>query len=233
MYSDASCLPDAWLKGLANTPSIPILHGDLSQMYTFVGNQTESRFRAALRNGESKRTAMNGLESVEFSNTPCIGTDGLGGCSVVVIVSPFAAMLGHVSPRPIDSDPDDTDVGDKHVRTFVRRVTNRYQQFQELFPANSSCWVICAEAEGAVALPIQQKIIDRELRVLGLTVDTSQTYHVPYTPDYLDRGSIFVDGTGHTIRVYVENRLVQSIPRHQPVETTAVVPTIARAWTNP
>jgi hypothetical protein len=171
--------------------------------------------------GEATRTSMNGLESVVFSDTPCLGTDGLGGCSVVLIVSPFAAMLGHVSPRPLDSDPDDTKIGDQHVRTFARRVTNRYQQFPELFPPDSSCWVICAESEDLVALPNQQKILERELRVFGLAVDTSQTYHVPYTPDYADRGSVFVDGRGDTIRVYVESKLVQSITR-QPVKDAAV-----------
>jgi hypothetical protein len=59
-----------------------------------------SRFRQAVEDDECKEVAMNDYEWVKFSETPCIGTDGLGACSVVLIVSRLAAIMGHISPRP-------------------------------------------------------------------------------------------------------------------------------------
>ncbi|KAF1948316.1 hypothetical protein CC80DRAFT_317666 [Byssothecium circinans] len=135
-----------------------------------------SRFRQAVEGVLATAVPMNGLNCVVFSQTPCIGTDGLGSCSVVLIVSPFAAILAHIPPRPDDADANDPEAGDKYVRSFMERVTTYYRQCQAHFPANSSSWVVCAVFGGAVALPNQQKIMRRALWDVGLTVDTSQTY---------------------------------------------------------
>jgi hypothetical protein len=64
--------------------------------------------------------------------------------------------------------------------------------------------------------------MEDRLSGVGLVVDKSQTYPVPSPDDHLDRGSVFVDGRGNTIRVYVEDRLVRSLPHVQPSQTTAV-----------
>ncbi|KAF2241884.1 hypothetical protein BU26DRAFT_525004 [Trematosphaeria pertusa] len=165
-----------------------------------------SRFRQAVEGGLATAVLMNGLNCLVFSQTPCIGTDRLGSCSVVLIVSPFAAILAHIPPRPDDADANDPEIGDKYVRSFMERVTTYYRQCQAYFPANSSSWVVCVVFGDAVALPDQQRIMERALRDVGLTVDTSQTYRVPFTNNHRDRGTVFADGRGHTIRVYVGNQ---------------------------
>lgn len=176
----------------------------------------DSRFRDALRKRMAKEVAMNGIGSVQFSSTtPCIGTDQLGSCSVVLIVSPYAAILGHVSPRLDGNNPNDA-TGDDHIESFMTRVTDVYRQSQSLFSANSSSWVICAVFQGEIALESQQKIMEDRLSGVGLTVDKRQTYPVPSPDDHLNRGSVFVDGRGNTVEVYVEDRLVRSLPRVQP-----------------
>lgn len=175
-----------------------------------------SRFRQAVEGGQAAAVSMNGLNCVVFAQTPCIGTDGLGSCSVVLIISPFAAILAHIPPRPDNADADDPEAGDIHVRSFMERVTTYYRQCQAYFPANSSSWVVCAVFGDAIALPDQQKIMEGALSDVGLTVDTSQTYRVPFSNDHPDRGTVFVDGRSHTIQVYVESRVVRSIPHGQP-----------------
>ncbi|KAF2254232.1 hypothetical protein BU26DRAFT_380474, partial [Trematosphaeria pertusa] len=133
-----------------------------------------------------------------------IGTDKLGSCSVILILSPLGAILGHVSPLP-DGNTSDRNAGDEHVRSFVGRITGYYRQCQDLFPANPGSWVVCAVYQGHVALPDQQRIMEMKLREVGLTPDTSRTYVVPFSDSHPDRGSVFVDGRGDTIQVYVED----------------------------
>lgn len=119
---------------------------------------------------------MNRLDGVVFEKIPCIGTDGLGSCSVVLIVSAFAAILGHVAPRPDDSNVADVNAGDDHIRTFMGNFVGYYRQCAAYFPTGSNSWVVCAMFRGAVALPHQQKIMEDSLRDAGLDVDASQTY---------------------------------------------------------
>jgi hypothetical protein len=176
---------------------------------------SRSRFRVAVRNLESKEVSMNAFDSIVFSQQlRCIGTDGLGSCSVVLIVSPLAAILGHISPLPDNGESNDPYAGDNHVRDFMDRLTAYYVQCQSagFFPQSSS-WVVCAVFCNDVALPDQQKIMETKLRAVGLNVDTSKTYVVPYTADHPDRGSVFVDARGSTIKVYKENEKIQEIQK--------------------
>jgi hypothetical protein len=65
--------------------------------------------------------------------------------------------------------------------------------------------------------------MESELRSVGLTVDTSQTYLVPVHKDDpdLERGSVFIDSRTDIIQIYVEDRMVRSIPRGEPSSQTA------------
>ena len=60
----------------------------------------ESLYQSALRRGRAVPVYMNGFKiAYNGSAKPYIGTDGLGSCSVVLIASKDAIILGHVSPR--------------------------------------------------------------------------------------------------------------------------------------
>lgn len=198
--------------------------------YTFQPHQgmsssrsNESRFRAAVRNRDAKEVAMNRLDGAVFESTPCIGTDGLGSCSVVLVVSAFAAILGHVAPRPDNSNVANENAGDNHIRTFMGNFVGYYRQSAAYFPAGSNSWVVCAAFGGAIALPDQQRIMENYLRDAGLDVDASQTYKVPFTAEHADRGSVFVDSRGDRVRVYVENREIWSTQRIQASNTNVAV----------
>lgn len=173
----------------------------------------ESRFRTALRSQQAKEVHMNAFDGAVFSQHPSIGTDGLGSCSVVLIVSPHAAILGHISPRPENADINDSHAGDTHVQSFMDRLTQYYLQCQSFFPQSPHSWVVCAVFGNSVALPDQQNIMKMKLCAVGLNVDTSKTYHVPTMKDHPDRGSVFVDARGSTVDVYVEDRVVQVIQK--------------------
>jgi hypothetical protein len=181
----------------------------------------KSRFRHTVDDGDAIEIPMNGLDSVIFSDKPGIGTDRLGSCSVVLIVSPSAAIMGHVSPLPDNINHDNPNAGSEHVTSFMAQVTDLYQQYQKSF-GDSSSWVVCAVYQGEIALPEQQAIMKKSLINVGLKVDASQTYIVPFSPDFPDRGSVFIDGRGDTVRVYVEDRLVHSVSRPQPSQPAAV-----------
>ncbi|KAL5400595.1 hypothetical protein PMIN03_012244 [Paraphaeosphaeria minitans] len=174
----------------------------------------ESRFRTAITRREAKDIRMNAFDIAFFSQTPfSIGTDGLGSCSVVLVVSPYAALLGHVSPLPDNANPNDPLAGDNHVRSFMDRLTQYYLQYQQYFPKSPHSWVVCAVYRDSVALPDQQRIMETKLRDVGLKVDISKTYPVPTLTDHLDRGSVFVDARGSTVQVYVEGTVVQEIQK--------------------
>jgi len=179
-----------------------------------MATSTQSRFRTAITRREAKDIRMNTFDIAFFSQTPfSIGTDGLGSCSVVLIVSPYAALLGHVSPLPDNANPNDPFAGDNHVRSFMDRLMQYYLQYQQYFPKSPHSWVVCAVHHDRVALPDQQRIMETKLRDVGLNVDISRTYPVSTLIDHLDGGSVFVDAGGSTVQVYVEGTVIQEIPK--------------------
>ncbi|KAF1352623.1 hypothetical protein EJ07DRAFT_159076 [Lizonia empirigonia] len=174
----------------------------------------ESRLRTAITRQEAKGIRMNDFGIAFFSQTlSSIGTDGLGSCSVVLIVSQHAALLGHVSPLPDNANLNDPLAGDNHVRSFMDRLTQYYLQHQQYFPQSPHSWVVCAVYRNSVALPDQRTIMETKLRNVGLNVDISKTYDVPTLTDHLDRGSVFVDARGSTVQVYVEGTVVQEVQK--------------------
>jgi hypothetical protein len=175
----------------------------------------ESLFRTAITRREAKEVHMNAFDIAFFSQTPSIGTDGLGSCSVALIVSPYAALLGHVSPLPDNANLNDPLAGDNHVRSFMDRFVQCYLQYLQYFPRSPSSWVVCAVYRGGVALPDQQSIMETKLRDAGLNVDISKTYPVPTLLDHVNRGSVFVDARGSTIQVYVEGAMIRELEKAQ------------------
>jgi hypothetical protein len=173
-----------------------------------------SKFRDAVAAGDAKEVEMNSYDGVVYGRTKtCIGTDQLGACHAVVIVSRKAAIVGHVAPRPPSSTYTYEDAGNDHVANFMDRLINYSWVYESLFPSDPNAWVICATFGGEVALPNQQEIIIAKLDDAGFQVDASRTYKVPFTASNPDRGSVFVDGRGDTIKVWVEEKLVYSVPK--------------------
>jgi hypothetical protein len=105
---------------------------------------------------------------VVFSQTPCIGIDGLGSHTAVLMVTPCRAILGHVSLGHVsplaDGDLTYEDAGDDHVKAFLNRFSRYLDRYESLFPQDSPAWVVCAVFRGRIAHPEQQSIIATKLR---------------------------------------------------------------------
>ncbi|KAF2753938.1 hypothetical protein EJ05DRAFT_504535 [Pseudovirgaria hyperparasitica] len=198
-----------------------------------------SRFRTVVSIELAKAVTMNDFGLVIFSKIPGIGTDNLGSCSVIVIVSSKGAMLGHVAPRPDDSSEDDPYAGNNHVESFMDRMLSKYKKHRKAL-GDSSSLVICAIYKSSVALLEQQQIMERKLSDKGLSVDLTETYNVPTGNDHDDRGSVFVDATSGEIKVYVEGRVVRTITANPPLPnlnpptaTTSPLYASSRSTTSP
>lgn len=200
----------------------------------------QSRLRAAVERREATEVFMNEEpKGVVFNHTPVIGTDGLGGCTVMTVITEISAAMGHVSPR---KEPYQTyhEEGEDHVKLFMERFTTFLDRWSPYFPKGSTAWIICASMGGSVALADQVALIKRRLEKAGMRVGSENvlTYEVPYDANHPDRGSVVVDSRSGNIELYVEHRLAHTIYRvrfpftmtclytfsHSTLQTTASVP---------
>ncbi|KAF3032334.1 hypothetical protein E8E11_000483 [Didymella keratinophila] len=173
----------------------------------------ESLYQAAIRRQRVVQVYMNHFD-IAYTGTdkPCIGTDQLGPCSVVLIASRYATILGHVAPLPPVPDPNDKDPGSNHVRKFMNAFVKLCRENKQYFPSDTASGVVCAIYDGEVALPDQQRIMHDRLSREGLSVHTSTNYVVPFTAVHPDRGSVFVDSNNSdNVKVYIEGRHVPEL----------------------
>ncbi|RMZ71379.1 hypothetical protein GMOD_00005927 [Pyrenophora seminiperda CCB06] len=172
-----------------------------------------SRYRKAVKDNQAKMVAMNNFDCAVFSRMPGIGTDDLGACSVVLIVSSQAAIIGHIPPLPTRTH--DPHAGDSYVNFFMDRLIAYYRQCQSVLTPPDSL-VVCAVYKGVVALQDQQRIMVTKLREAGIPVNNLPTYTVPMDSQHRDRGTIYVDARGAEVEVYVEDVMIKSIPITSP-----------------
>jgi hypothetical protein len=138
-----------------------------------------------------------------------IGTANLGGCSVAVLVSPFAAILAHIAPRPTTADSS-LAAGDMHCREKMMRLRELYTQHQTLFPPGKSGVVICAELEGDVVLNDQMNIMLDCFKDIGVAKPTVRTYAVGPSIDKSrpGQGTVFVTASSGGPIIYIEDKQV-------------------------
>ncbi|KAF2744337.1 hypothetical protein M011DRAFT_506543 [Sporormia fimetaria CBS 119925] len=138
-----------------------------------------SRYHAALAKDRAVLVGMDEFKAVVFSsNTPCIITKDLNGCSSILIVSSVAAILGHVAPRshPTEHDLHDPQAGERHTEAFMAGYIRYFRtcRDQNLFPKSDSL-VVCCMSGDEIGLPDQQRI----MRLFGLI---SLTFRGPGYP---------------------------------------------------
>ena len=165
---------------------------------------------AARKKGRIQEVAMNEVRLLLFQSTGkcCIGTSGLNGCTAVIIVSPSAAILAHIPPRP-NMDMTNDEAGNQNVQARMSEVATLFHQYKSYFPPTKTTWVVSALYEGKIALPEQKAIIEKSLRQMG-TRFANVTYVVskPGQPRRPAHGTVFVEFRGGTPLVYVEDRLI-------------------------
>lgn len=123
---------------------------------------------------------MNDYKILTYTPRWCIGTRDLNGCTEVVIQSPIAIILAHISPRPGRAGSSDPHAGDRHMANKMDDVIDLYQKHSEYFPTDSTASAVYAWIVGQsqVALPDQKAIVERKLAHAGLRT-SSYSYEVP------------------------------------------------------
>lgn len=138
-----------------------------------------------------------------------IYTEGLNACTVVTIVSPSAAILAHISPRP-NLTQTGAHVGVDNCTSKMNQVIALYQQNVHLFPPGRTTWVISAMYEGQPALPEHRRIIEQKLQQAGLAY-TNAMYLVleAHEARGVEKGTVCVDASNAgEPYVFVEGRRV-------------------------
>lgn len=169
-------------------------------------------FARAQREKRLCAVAMNDAQFLAFhqSTISAIGTEGLSGCSVVMVTSQHGAILAHIPPRPSMTDPQDIHAGDQNVQALMNRVASLYTQWQNYFPV-ADTFVVCAVYAGDVALPDQKRIIEGNISQMGLSPLSSLFYDVPTNRANPGQGTALIDATDRAEQkpaVYVEDKLV-------------------------
>jgi len=150
------------------------------------------------------------MDEVQFQAfhppTTAIGTQDLRSCSVVLVVSPMAAILTHIAPR-----------GDAHVAKMMDQFAHLYQEKKDYFPSKKETWVVSGMIDigGQSVMPLedQKRIIDTKLAAMGLGDLKDATYKFQLrpaatSPTFPGKGTVFVDGDGPRPIVYVEDKAV-------------------------
>ncbi|KAF2461943.1 hypothetical protein BDY21DRAFT_417951 [Lineolata rhizophorae] len=167
-------------------------------------------FDAARKEKRLCAVAMNDVQFLAFheSTISAIGTEGLSGCSVVMITSQYGAILAHIPPRPSIADPQDIHAGDRNVRELMSRVMSLYTWRRTYFPT-ADTFVLCAVYRGDVALPIQKTIIESSLSRMELPLSFSIFYEVPADRARPGQGTALIDSKNRARQkpaIFVEDR---------------------------
>ncbi len=162
---------------------------------------------------------MGEVRVVDFRQTPVIGTFGLGGCNVALIVSDLGAILAHIPPTTSrHALPGE---GDANLRRMMEEVQREYNNHRALFPA-AGTYVVCAWVEGVGVLMQDHVdiIINDYFRMMGLA---ATTFHYP-----APRAAEPYDGQGTVVvlsgDIYVEDKLVANAPGLSQGPTTTAGP---------
>lgn len=162
----------------------------------------------ALQNRMCELVDMNEIKFHRFTATRCcLGTMNLNGCTAVLILSPTAAMLAHISPRPSGEDPYEA-TGDDHVSKMMNRMNVGFNEQQHSFSQGAYSIVIYAEFRGEVALYDQAMIISERLRSWGIAPQYVPYEVMPASQHRGAKGTVLVDGRGQLPVVYVEDQIV-------------------------
>ncbi len=164
---------------------------------------------------------MGEVRLVDFRQTPVIGTAGLGGCNVALVVSKLGAIMAHIPPTTApDARPDD---GDANLKRLMNEVFTQYDNNRALFPT-AGTHVVCAyylvENAGVLMQDHVDTINNLYFQRMGLTTNVHY-YMVPRSEDApAGQGTVVVEsGT-----VYVEDEPVATAPDLPQGPTTAARP---------
>jgi hypothetical protein len=168
------------------------------------------RLLQALGEGQALDVQMNHLEIISFTGHTrfrAIGTRDLNGCTVIIVVSEFGALISHISPRPYPTT--DPYAGEVHMRAKIMEVCRKIRnQDGDFYTAGRmKVGILCAAHGGRVGLPHQRRIAEMALqRVCRPQCVRTFSYEVGTVPRTGAKGTVFVDGRAGFGKVFVEDQ---------------------------
>ncbi|KAI4191579.1 MAG: hypothetical protein LQ346_004725 [Caloplaca aetnensis] len=167
------------------------------------------------------RSSIVGMDDMQFQpfagSTTVIGTYGLRSCSVVIVASPSGALMAHIGPH-----------GEDWTTKMMEDFADAYRKLKAAhFGSEKHPWVITAHMyDGHVysdPLPHLTEIIYKGLVTMGLGDYADESYKFKVrlaqeSPQFSGKGTVLVDGADSTVRIYVEDRLVQSSLNTDPLD---------------
>jgi hypothetical protein len=167
--------------------------------------------------GEVKKVGINQHDWTLFYSDDypkAIGVRGLSACSVIAVVSPYAAAVAHIGPNVFGSlDPNSLiEIAERLTKEVVTTCTANDTQF----PVASKMHIVCATVNNnVITAPEQLKAMYQGLK--ALPHGNIQWHHYEQSSQVLidnrtHLGTVFVDGRHGTPRVYVEDRDMTDTP---------------------
>lgn len=110
----------------------------------------QTPFRRLRDTGQLLRVDMDDLK-VYFPGTGMrgIGTNGLNGCTCVVILGRTAILMAHISPYPgqFQQNPehDILQANHDHHEQYMRNIEGMVKQYAAHFPSSSTAWGVFSE----------------------------------------------------------------------------------------
>ncbi|KAK3726102.1 hypothetical protein LTR37_000250 [Vermiconidia calcicola] len=170
-----------------------------------------SKLTNLVQKQRAKDVQMNESKILLYRPGAGIVTQDLGSCHVIVLQSPIAVLLSHISPRASRDQPAHIS-GDQYVSGKVDEALQLYLQWRSWFPEGSSAWGIYAWYDGKIALGDQKRIIEQKLGRTGLPV-FDKYYDVPMIYDKPGRGTVVCGwmDDDRICRLYVEDKVQNDI----------------------
>ena len=164
-----------------------------------------------------KLVGMNEVEGLEFEpgSEACLATQQLNGCTAIVFFNTYAAVLGHLAPRPDGADPNAA-VGDVFMAHNLQKLRNRIVQFERTFrmkphPKSLVVYALATDEDGAwgPALDSQVKMVEQTMAKWRVSVGKiSYDSLRSRDPRGSEKSEAVVDPRGEHVCVYVEDEVV-------------------------
>ncbi|KAI9809654.1 MAG: hypothetical protein M1825_000086 [Sarcosagium campestre] len=156
-------------------------------------------FHQALNARQLTSIDMGETKFVRFGpdQSKCVGTQGLAGCTVALIVSPYAVIMSHIPPT-------------LNVNDFMSKIEGFYSHHRETFPSVSGT-MVGAGYNRVLLVGHHAAVIEARFQRLGITPFVRTYNPNPLSAEFAGRGTVVVDSRGQTINVYVEDTLVECL----------------------
>lgn len=187
------------------------------------------RLQAAVMQHRAKTVGMGDVEFQGFDNTPQgigisqgFGTEGLRGCSVVLVISRHGVIMSHIPP----SD----EIMDNPYGITYPPLAQIMANFTEIFHDGraTGCFSSASTTMIIIALsshhgqPPQDAVehrtadIKHRLRLMGLPNVEQATYvfRIPWgdwSPEFPGKGTVYVEKINQQLTIYVEDTPVKII----------------------